>query len=141
MARKDDFHEYSAGSADGLTLKGWYKDKHGNVTAWVDVEDRIYIRIDTPDMTPECVLSTRNAAWNALRDSVRAVAALPLEPEKIDYWPKSTVSCLVSLAMKELHRRPKGENQDAKDRRTHALRTLEDVFATSETFLPEKRDE
>ena len=141
MARKDDFHEYSAGSTDGLTLKGWYKDKHGNVTAWVDIKDRTYIRIDTPDMTPECMLATRNAAWNAVRDSARAIDDLAPEPEKTDYWPQSTVSCLVSLAMKELHRTPKGESRDAKDRRRRTLRTLEDVFASSETFLPEKRDD
>ncbi len=133
MPQKDDtFHEYSAGS-DVLPWKGWYENADGEVTAWVDLANRVHIRIDS-EVAPECVLAERNAAWNFVRDAVRAVSALPFEPEKTDYWPQSTVSCLMSLAMKELRRTPKGESQDGKDRRKRTLRTLEDVFATSETF-------
>ncbi len=140
MAHQEDdtFREYSAGS-DALPWKGWYEDADGEVTAWVDLADRVHIRIDT-DVAPECVLAERNAAWNAVRDAVRAAAALPPEPEKTDYWPRSAVACLMSLALWELRRTPKGEGQDAKDRRKRTLRTLEDVFATSETFLPQKMD-
>ena len=131
--QKDDtFIEYAAGS-DALPWLGWYEDDGGEVTAWVDLAKRVHIRVDTP-VEVECILANRNAAWNAVRDSARAAAELPLEPEKTDYWPHSTVACLVSLTMKELSRTPKSESPDAKDRRRHMLRTLEDVFAGSETF-------
>ena len=143
MRQKDDtFHEYSAGS-DALPWMGWREDDDGQVTAWVDLGGRVYIRTDQIS-EDECTLAKRNAAWNAVRDSVRAASELPSEPEKTDYWPQSTVSCLMSLALKELRRVPEGESQsgsgwDAKDRRRRTIRTLEDVFATSETFLPKER--
>lgn len=122
------FVEYSAGS-DALPWRGWLEDESGNVTGWVDLGNRVH-RLGAEHCEDTGELSIRNAAWNAVRDNVRAAGEFPIDPEKTDYWPDSNLACILSLAMKEIGPRIGHETGAERERSAYQLRQIEQIFFT-----------
>ena len=141
--QNEKFVEYSAGS-DALPWKGWLEDQEGQTTGWLEDQEGqttgwVDLRGNVHRLTGETaggtgVMAVRSSCWNAVRDSVLAVSDLPHEPEATDYWPKSNLSCLLSLTMKYIDRRI-GKADELEASRLRFMRShIEVFFAASEAF-------